>query len=175
MTENNEPRPLAEVVKELAEVRQNVDALQEYHDRLLAEWQEAHAGSITALADCKRFVKELEAEVRTRGTIIAEQTREAPCPGTKVRFERVVRYEVPDSDGVLVQMDQARVTQTLTDWLIAHAARSLLKPDQTAAEKMAKSMPPEEWPTGMRLDWQTVLSIDKDLSKLLENESAPRE
>jgi len=88
-----------------------------------------------------------------------------------------VRYEVPDSDVVLTQMDQARVTQTLTDWLIAHAARSLLKPDQTAAEKMAKSMPPEEWPTGMRLDWQTVVSIDKDLSKLLdtEKESAPGE
>lgn len=167
-------RPLTEVIRNLASARILASQTKAMVDALREQWEQDNEMYLDAAGEAARVMHDLEAEIRTRGALIAAETRQAPCPGTKMRNERVVRYTRYDHrTGEIVQMDAAVVRQNLTDWLIAHGATSLLKPDQAATERMAKAMPESEWPTGMTLEYQTVVSIDSDLSPLLETETAP--
>jgi hypothetical protein len=47
----------------------------------------------------------------------------------------------------------------------------MLKPDQTGIEKVLKAVPAETRPPWLREEWQTVVSIDADLTPLLAGDN----
>ena len=174
---SEEERPLSEVVKALAITRLNLRAQKATLAALKEQWEADNAMLIAATTDCAQTVADLEADIRTRGAAIAEQTQRAPCPGTKVRSESIIVYRTRLPSGEIVRMDVAVRNQHIVDYLIDHGYTSMLKPDVTAFEKATRALPEDSRMPGAVVTWRTVVSIDSDLSPLLETEkeSAPGE
>jgi hypothetical protein len=170
VSEQPEPRPLADVVRTLARARGTLAALQAIYDEDLAKWQEEHSPLIGEVTRFKDMVRQAEAEIRSRGAAIAASTRQAPCPGTKVRNQKVLRYVAPDANGELIAMDAAKVRAMMTEHIIAHGWTDMLKPDVATWEKAIKGLPEGDRPVCVREEWETVVSIDADLSPLLAEE-----
>ena len=186
MSERTE-RPLAELVRELALFRQTQRLAQAEYDEYFREWQSEMGETIDTLQVVKTRVANLEATIRARGAALAaEQGRSYdPVPGTKARHEKVIRYVrvdeagnlIVNSDGEIMGMDASVQRLTLVDYAIEHQYRNMLKPDTAGIEKLLKALAPDARPPWLREEWQTVVSIDADLSPLLaeDNETAPGE
>ena len=58
-------------------------------------------------------------------------------------------------------------------YAIEHGYASYLRPDRPAIERALKALDEQVRPQWVREEWQAVLSIDKDLSALLETERNP--
>jgi len=163
-------RSLLDVIRTLANARGTLTDLQAIYDNKLALWHAENCLLIEEVTRFKDMVKQAEAEVRSRGAIIAASTRQAPCPGTKVRNQRVIRYVAPDANGELIAMDAAKVRAMMTEHIIAHGWTDMLKPDVATWEKAIKGLPEGDRPVCVREEWETVVSIDADLSPLLAEE-----
>ena len=174
---SEEERPLSEVVKALAITRLNLRAQKATLGLLKGRWEADNAMLIATTTSSAQTVAGLEADIRTRGAAIAEQTRQAPCPGTKVRNESIVVYRTRLPSGEMVGMDIGARNQHIVDYLIDHGYTSMLKPDVAAFEKATRALPEDSRMSGAVVTWRTVVSIDSDLSPLLEaeKESAPGE
>jgi hypothetical protein len=159
---------LQDLVIDLAEARAIQRELQATLDSRKAEFEKANRDLLETVATNKATVSGLEAEIRTAGSALVAKTGAVPCLGTKVRSEKAFVYRAPHPvTGELMAMDRPVVTQLVLGEILRHGWTSMLKPDQAAFEKTLKGLPEEEWPTGVSLEVQTVLSIDSDLSPLL--------
>jgi hypothetical protein len=170
----DEPRPLIDVIRTLARARHNAACARALVDALRQQWEENNAGYLDAATEAAATVRALEDQIRSRGAAIAEQTRQAPCPGTKVRNESVVQYYTyhPET-GERVDFETANQNRFLVTYAVNQGWLSLIKPDRGELEKVLKRLPESTRPPWAHVAWHTVVSIDSDLSPLLENESAP--
>ena len=164
-------RPLTEVMKGLAIERLNLQVQKATLDLRRQEWEEDNADLITAVAACARAIVTLEAEVRRRGVTVAEQTRQAPCPGTKVRFERAVRFLKTTEDGEITYMAPDESDTYLVSWAMRHGWTGLVKPNRTACEKVLRKLDESTLPPEVSIEWETKVSIDDDLSDLLKEDT----
>jgi hypothetical protein len=120
------------------------------------------------------MARDLEATIRTRGAALAaEQGRSyEPVPGTKARHERVLRYVCLDGEtGEIANLDEAIVNQSLVNYAVEHEYYSYLKPDRAKIEKALKALDESARPPWVREEWQTVVSIDSDLTPLLAKDN----
>jgi len=169
------------LVRELAVARSLKATWQTIYDDCFAQFQEANAPVIDELARHKGCTAALEAIIRTRGAALAAEQGRAyePVPGTKARHEKVLRYVrvdeagnlIVNGDGEIMGMDASIQRLTLVDYAIEHQYRNMLKPDQTGIEKVLKAVPAETRPPWLREEWQTVVSIDADLTPLLAGDN----
>ena len=159
--------PYTELIKQLAETRQRQSAIRDELAAARAEWETQWKPLLDEERAANERIAVLETEIRTQGAQYATAFNTAPCPGTKLHRERVVRYVATTDDGEIVPMDTARIRASVCEHIITHGWTSMLKPDVSAWEKAIKGLPDEERPDWVRVDWQTTVSIDRDLEPAL--------
>ena len=172
MTEQQTERPLAELVRELAQARLAAAVWKTWHKSAEALWEQAHAEQLTAEKAANLSVANLEAAIRTRGAELARFSGWTPPAGTKARHERVLRYVCLDGKtGEIANLDEAIVNQSLVNYAVEHEYYSYLKPDRAKIEKALKALDESARPPWVREEWQTVVSIDSDLTPLLAKDN----
>jgi len=159
--------PYTELIKQLAEARQRQSIIRDELATARAEWETQWKPLLDEERAASERIAVLEAEIRTQGAQYATAFNTAPCPGTKLHRERVVRYVAVTNDGEIVPMDTARIRASVCEHIITHGWTSMLKPDVSTWEKAVKGIPDEERPDWVRVDWQTTVSIDRDLEPAL--------
>jgi hypothetical protein len=167
----NDRPTIHDSIRALATERAAYTAAKALYDAFMADFEAAHAGLSAEIAAHKAAVTKLECAIRTEGADIAAVTREAPAPGTKLRYEKVVVYRTADPNGELITMDPAKATGMVRDYLIEHGWTSHLKPDMREFEKIAKSIPEADRPSWVSVEARAVVSIDTDLSAFVETEA----
>ena len=155
-----------ELIRQLALERQRHAALRQEIARAREEWEQQLADVLAEEQETAERVASLEATLRAEATQYAQANGKAPCPGLKVHNERVIRYV--DDRGVI--LDTAAVRAKVCEHVVDHGWLSMLKPDISAWEKAIRSLPDEEHPDWARVEWQTTVSIDRDLEPILKGE-----
>ncbi len=159
-----------ELIRQLALERQRHAALRQEIARAREELEQQLADVLADVLaeeqDTAERIASLEATLRTEAAQYAQANGKAPCPGLKVHNERVVRYV--DDRGVI--LDTAAVRSKVCEHVVDHGWLSMLKPDITAWEKAIRALPDEERPDWARVEWQTTVSIDRDLEPILKGE-----
>ena len=156
-----------DLIRQLASERQRHAALRQEIARAREEWEQQLADVLAEEQETAERVASLEATLRTEATQYAAANGKAPCAGLKVHNERVVRYV--DDRGVI--LDTAAVRSKVCEHVVDHGWLSMLKPDITAWEKAIRALPDGERPTWARVEWQTTVSIDRDLEPILKEGS----
>lgn len=155
------------LVKRLKQARAERAARQETYDVALRTFVTAHEDELARLAVLADEVRDLETKIRGQGAEIAEMTRLAPAPGTKVRFSKVIRYRtIDEKTGEITVLDKATTDARVRDYIIAHGWTSWLKPDVREFEGIALKLSDEERPKWCAVEWETTVSIDRDLSQV---------
>lgn len=156
-----------ELIRQLALERQRHAALRQEIARAREEWEQQLADVLAEEQETAERIANLEATLRTEGTQYAQANGKAPCAGLKVHNERVIRYV--DDRGVI--LDAAAVRNKVCEHVVDHGWLSMLKPDISAWEKAIRALPDDERPDWARVEWQTTVSIDRDLEPILKEGS----